>query len=297
MPGQEGVLVIATGALRPSRFAHRQRLPRVCPGKSSRFAMAGRPRVLHGCALPGVQAEPVVDCPPVEIWGAGDAGLAHPSMLWARRKPAQRVWERLQAGDAPGMGLVADPPLRMLSGLVGLEECRSLARVAMFELDRLRSKRQTAALPPQDPLVASVTQRISAAFGLDQAFVEPPRLVRYSKVGDTFEPHVDWVVDATDSQLALLGQRVATALLYLDDLPEGVGGETYFPRLGLKVRPVAGAALLWPNVDAFGKPLEATQHAALPLTAEGVCKLAVNIWIRDRPLPTDERILASLYLS
>eukprot|EP00971_Amphidinium_carterae_P194171 3853102-Amphidinium_carterae.1 len=37
--------------------------------------------------------------------------------------------------------------------------------------------------------------------------------------GDTFEPHVDWIADEQDSQLAVLGQRVATGLLYLNDVP------------------------------------------------------------------------------
>ena len=86
-------------------------------------------------------------------------------------------------------------------------------------------------------------------------------------------------------------------LVYLGDLPADAGGETWFPHLGLSVAPRAGAALVWPNVDAGGRPLPETLHEARPLAAEGVEKVAVNVWARDRPLPTDPKVLSGLYLS
>jgi len=167
----------------------------------------------------------------------------------------------------------------------------------MFEPQRLRSLRQAAALPWDDPCVVDLRRRVASIFGVDESFVEPPRIVRYSRPGDTFELHVDWIVDGSDSQLELLGQRVATALVYLTDVPIGVGGATEFPRLGVSVVPSAGMALLWPNVARSGMPLESTQHVALPLSREGVTKIAANVWVRDRPLPTDPDVLHQLYLS
>merc|ERR1712107_502297 len=120
------------------------------------------------------------------------------------------------------------------------------------------------------------------------------RVVRYNRPGDTFEPHVDWIVDPADPELELLGQRVATGLVYLTDVPDGVGGGTDFPQLGVRVRPRAGDMLLWPNVAADGRPLPETEHEAQPITAEGVHKAAINVWARDRPLPTDPALLVSL---
>ena len=55
-------------------------------------------------------------------------------------------------------------------------------------------------------------------------------LVQYS-AGASIEPHCDGVG--------------LTFLVYLDTLAEGDGGETNFPQLGVKFRPVQGDALLW----------------------------------------------------
>ena len=42
------------------------------------------------------------------------------------------------------------------------------------------------------------------------------------------------------------GHRILTFFLYLSDVEEG--GETYFNRLGLAVKPKLGRALVWPSV-------------------------------------------------
>lgn len=73
----------------------------------------------------------------------------------------------------------------------------------------------------------------------------------------------------------IAGQRVATVLVYLTDIPQScVGGCTHFPHLtsrkqqeGLRIVPVKGAACAWPNVSVNGMPLMETEHAAEPLQA------------------------------
>merc|ERR1712008_292219 len=109
---------------------------------------------------------------------------------------------------------------------------------------------------------------VAEVLGISEKFMEPLRLVRYSRPGDTFEPHVDWTCDASDPQLELLGQRIATGLLYLTDMPNEAGGETDFPHLGLRVRPKLGELLLWANVGEDGRPLAQTEHEARPLVME-----------------------------
>ena len=56
--------------------------------------------------------------------------------------------------------------------------------------------------------------------------------------------------------------RPVTVFIYLNDLPDGAQGETYFPKLGLKFVPRKGTALMWsnvfcaqrqPNPNLFGK--------------------------------------------
>jgi 2OG-Fe(II) oxygenase superfamily len=75
------------------------------------------------------------------------------------------------------------------------------------------------------------------------------------------------------------GPRILTFFIYLSDLPEGGGGGTDFPKLGLTVQPKKGSAVLWPSVYN-AEPLTAdkrTDHQALPVLIG--TKFAVNAWI------------------
>jgi hypothetical protein len=95
---------------------------------------------------------------------------------------------------------------------------------------------------------------------------------------DFFDPAIP--SQATD--MAVNGQRVATALVYLND--EGLeGGETDFPTLGIRHRGAKGDALVFFNVDAAGQPDRRTLHAGLPPT--GGEKWLLSQWIRDRTPP------------
>lgn len=71
--------------------------------------------------------------------------------------------------------------------------------------------------------------------------------------------------------------RVYTFFIYLNDVP--AGGETAFGRLGLKVRPKKGAAILWPSVQnaAPNETDHGTYHEAMPVL-EGI-KLGANVWV------------------
>lgn len=80
-------------------------------------------------------------------------------------------------------------------------------------------------------------------------------------------------------------RRLVTLFVYLNTLPEGVG-HTEFPLLrgadggALSVRPRAGTALLFCNVDEAGEPDARLCHRACPVPL-GHVKFGVNIWITD----------------
>jgi len=198
--------------------------------------------------------------------------------------------------EIAGHRVVHDPPVWQFPGAVGAADIQQLRTTTDYDRKnpyRLRARGDILPCGASSRLRAQVSKLL----GLSERYLEPMRVVEYSRVGDTFEPHVDWIADEQDSQLAVLGQRVATGLLYLTDIPAEAGGATVFPKLGLSVQPRAGQLLLWPNVDGLGTPLPDMEHEACPLSASGVTKAAVNIWARDRPLPTDPAVLSTLFLS
>lgn len=83
------------------------------------------------------------------------------------------------------------------------------------------------------------------------------------------------------------GPRILTFYVYLNDLEEGAGGGTNFPRVDpfnadLAIQPRKGRAALWPSVlDEHVYAMdERTVHQALPVL-KGV-KYGANAWIRLR---------------
>ncbi len=67
-------------------------------------------------------------------------------------------------------------------------------------------------------------------------------------------------------------------MIYLCDVEEG--GETNFPRLGLKVPPRRGTLLIWNNMRPDGSPNGETVHAALPVMRG--TKYVLTRWYRER---------------
>ena len=146
-----------------------------------------------------------------------------------------------------------------------------------------------------DLIVLAVRERLAAAVGMNVMHMDAPQVLHYA-VGQRFSPHVDYFdpsVPAQAAEAGANGQRVATALVYLND--EGLeGGETDFPGLGLRHRGRRGDALVFFNVDAAGQPDRRTLHAGLAPTAGE--KWLLSQWIRDRPRAGagDPQLLAAL---
>jgi prolyl 4-hydroxylase len=126
-----------------------------------------------------------------------------------------------------------------------------------------------------------IRARIAAATGRPDAAMEVPKVLHY-RPGETFAEHFDYLnpdEPAFAHELATRGQRTETFLIYLND--DYTGGETHFPELDLSHAGATGDALLFSNVDAEGKPDEATRHAGLPPTTGE--KWLFSQWIREFP--------------
>lgn len=123
-----------------------------------------------------------------------------------------------------------------------------------------------------DDDVLRVYERISNVTGVPSAHFESFQVLQY-KAGQFYNTHHD---DAGGEE-TIAGPRILTFFLYLSDVDEG--GETEFPRLGIKIKPKKGSAILWPS-QTDADPTQADDrmyHAALPVK-KGV-KYAANAWI------------------
>ena len=144
----------------------------------------------------------------------------------------------------------------------------------------------------QNAKIAAIERRACELLGVwNTDAVEPLQLVRYRK-GEFFGKHHDLGdLDEERETVSLpvrnlfSKRRLATIFCYLNDLPEGAGGETHFPdvrRGGLKVQPKKGRAVLFSNVKLSENgdclvPDEKTVHEGLPV--ESGVKYGLNIWI------------------
>ncbi len=159
------------------------------------------------------------------------------------------------------------------------------------------ARRNTAAefaLADMDMVLLAVRERLAAASGLSVSGMQGPQVLHYA-VGERFTPHYDFLdpqLEGPARDIALRGQRVATALVYLND--DLQGGETDFPLIGVRHRGGRGDGLVFANVDEAGQPDRQTLHAGLPPTAGE--KWLLSQWIRDRAPPGvgDPQFVAAL---
>lgn len=131
-----------------------------------------------------------------------------------------------------------------------------------------------------DCVVAMAREKFAALMGLSTGRLEPASLLHY-RVGETFAEHFDaFTPDFADgaAEMARLGQRSLTVIVYLNEDFEG--GETSFPRIGVRYRGKTGDALAWSNAGPNRAVEPLSLHAGLAPTAGE--KWVLSQWIRDR---------------
>lgn len=155
------------------------------------------------------------------------------------------------------------------------------ARGGGLKLDPMRTNTGAVfSLIETDLVIQLIRARISAIAGVTADALEPPEVLHYS-VGETYKQHVDFFHPALPNfahEMREKGQRVKTCLVYLND--DFDGGETEFPRIGVKFRGRAGEALLFENVTANGTGDMNTVHTGLP-PVRGE-KWLLSQWIRSK---------------
>ncbi len=124
----------------------------------------------------------------------------------------------------------------------------------------------------EPPALHAINRRIAKATRTTYENGEPAQILCY-KPGDEYRRHSD--VLPSDSN-----QRILTFLVYLSDDYEG--GETRFPDANFAHKGKVGDALLFRNVDPFGRADMSAVHTGEPVRSGR--KYLLSKWIRQKPL-------------
>lgn len=132
----------------------------------------------------------------------------------------------------------------------------------------------------ENALVQRLERRISELMNWPVERGEGIQVLHY-QAGAEYRPHFDYFPEQNAGSalhLAQGGQRVATLVMYLNDVTEG--GETVFPDVGLSVTPRCGSAVYFCYGNSLGQVDRATLHAGAPVLAGE--KWIATKWVRQR---------------
>tara|TARA_R110000751_G_scaffold142173_6_gene245632 strand:- start:4 stop:714 length:711 start_codon:yes stop_codon:yes gene_type:complete len=131
--------------------------------------------------------------------------------------------------------------------------------------------------------IAAIGQRIADTLGLPLATASAMQVVHYN-VGQEYRHHFDaYSLNSKKGQRGARwgGQRLVTALVYLNDVP--MGGGTDFSKLKIGIKAKAGRMVLFHNTsEDASQPHPQSLHAGLPVQ-EGE-KWAFNMWFHHLPM-------------
>ncbi|MEX3899582.1 2-oxoglutarate-dependent dioxygenase [Paraburkholderia sp. JPY432] len=188
------------------------------------------------------------------------------------------------------------PQLVVFADVLSAVECAEL-----IERSRHRLKRSTTVNPltghedvirsrtsegvwyrrGEDRLIARIERRIASLTNWPLENGEGLQVLHYDTRGE-YSPHFDFFApDQPGSAIhtAKGGQRVATLIIYLNDVADG--GETVFPTAGLSVAARAGGAVYFRYMNGERQLDPSTLHGGAPVLAGD--KWIMTKWMRERP--------------
>jgi hypothetical protein len=208
---------------------------------------------------------------------------------WRELRSRVSISSRLLPPAGAGRTLSADPFIRAIPGTCSVAECQWLIAAAEPRLERATLYNEgvgegrtnqfaVLSLVNTDLVAEMIRARIANEIGAPLPCLEVSQVLRYG-LGEEFMLHCDFLdPQANREEIDRFGQRAATFLIYLNEDFEG--GETSFPRLGIKHRGRTGDAVVFGNLGRDRMPDLRTQHAGLPPTRGE--KWLFSQWVRDR---------------
>jgi len=181
--------------------------------------------------------------------------------------------------------LLVSPKVRLVENFLTAEEAAHVLKVGLPTMHRSLAGGRTESirtsatgmLPASDPIIRSITERAALLTGYPYENVEPLQLVKYTE-GQKYEPHFDYGEACDYEENLSNGHRHVTMLVYLNTVPEEYGGQTAFPRLNVRVSPIAHSAVVFNDCLPNGEEDPRTLHGGSP--PGNHTKIAINVWIR-----------------
>lgn len=189
---------------------------------------------------------------------------------------------------------LSDPNVALLINVLSDDECKRLIELSAGKMRRsevvdratgrvevsgVRTSEGTHFEIGENEIVARLERRLAAITGIALENGEPLQILHY-RPGGEYLPHHDYF-DPNDSgsatHLRVGGQRIATVVVYLDDV--AAGGATVFPTLGLSVRPRRGSAVYFEYFNRSGDVDPRCLHAGAPVQAGE--KWIATKWLRQ----------------
>lgn len=188
------------------------------------------------------------------------------------------------------------PRIVLFGDLLSHEECDALIELARPKLTRstvvnattgaydvhdARTSRGTYFERGENELVRRIENRIAQLLEKPIEHGEPIQILHY-RPGAEYKPHYDYFdpkLPGNERVLAMGGQRVATLIMYLNDVQ--AGGSTVFPEVGLDILPRKGHAVFFAYSSERGELDSRTLHGGSPV-AEGEKWIATK-WLRVGP--------------
>eukprot|EP00795_Rhopilema_esculentum_P008177 gene8177-14108_t len=190
--------------------------------------------------------------------------------------------------------LSTEPEVRLIYEMASTYETKVLRRLAFPQLERAsvsdltsntlkkvsyRTSQSGWLYDEMHEVVRKINQRMEAVTGLSAQTAEDLQIANYG-IGGHYEPHYDWSRNFEFSEMKKRGQgnRIATALLYLNNVPKG--GATVFTDAEVTVWPEQGSMAFWYNLHRNGTGTIDTIHAACPVLIGN--KWVANKWFHER---------------
>jgi len=197
--------------------------------------------------------------------------------------------------DVPILVEYESPQVILFGNVLSPEECEQLIALAKPKMSRSttvdddsgsaslhenRTSSGTFFNINETPFIKKLDRRVAELMQLPVMNGEGLQILNYG-VGQEYQPHYDYFPPKLPGSAVHLrngGQRVATLILYLNNVEEG--GETVFPELGLSIVPARGNALYFRNTMADGTEDTLTLHGGAPVRRGE--KWIATKWMRQR---------------